>query len=53
MTLDDQIKDALHGIIAKAFDKIEEKTDIQVEDLTIDTFAVSVSVTIKPKEEET
>lgn len=52
--MDAKIKGAIHGVFAQFFDEIEKATggEIQVEDLTINTYAVDVSVTMKPREDE-
>jgi len=50
--LSEDLKLAIHQVVARAFDKIEEDTggEIVVEDLTVKGFSISVSVTLRPRE---
>ena len=52
--VDEKVKEALHDVFAEIFDKISEATGgaIVVSDLKINTYAVDVSVIMKPREED-
>ena len=52
--MDVKIKQAIHKVFAEFFDRISEAADgaIVVEDLRVHTYAVDVSVTMKPREED-
>ena len=52
--VDEKVREALHDVFAEIFTRISEATDglIVVSDLKIETYAVDVSVTMKPREPE-
>ena len=52
--MDVKVKQAIHKVFAEFFDQISEAADgaIVVEDLQVNTYAVDVSVTMKPREQE-
>ena len=52
--MDVKIKQAIHKVFAEFFAQISEAADgaIVVEDLKVNTYAVDVSVTMKPREPE-
>ena len=52
--VDEKIREALHDVFAEIFTQFSRATDglIVIHDLKIDTYSVSVSVTMKPREEE-
>ena len=53
-TVDSELRQAIHDVLARVFDRITEETGglIVVEDLKVNTYAVDVSVTMKPREED-
>jgi len=52
LDVESEVREALHDIFARFFEKIAEATGgvIEVEDLTVGTFSISISVTLKPRE---
>ena len=49
--LETEIKAAIHNIVANLFDKIEDQTAVQVEEICIENFSVNISLRIQPREE--